>query len=394
MAMKKSLVEKFLYWIRERHSIHNKRNNLESPPWSSDPVFQTEFFTNPWREDDKTTIWFRENIREPLRNDPVVMIATVLFRWFNLISTGEQFLQYDKQVKAPCPVCTHPNYRKSTFCQPPSRKRTKEAPCPVCKGTQVRTDLPLFRSKRMPKKSMLSRLNEVQNRGNQVFTGAYIIKAENNRPKIESVLDCVHTIWSQQDKVLAVLEGEPPCEYSKMFPYLLCPGCDYRTRHSVEFDHPHPRANRKKYQCEECGHTRNGGNCTMQRAHEYFSKFAYLGGFMAYEIVCDLRHTYLLENAPDLLTWCHLGPGAIRGLRRLLGEDPGPKGQLPPKNWQPLMTHLLMRVQQEHERPVEMREIEHSLCEFDKYQRAQENGKMKRKFDPTKSFKVQQLRSQ
>jgi hypothetical protein len=45
-----------------------------------------------------------------------------------------------------------------------------------------------------------------------------------------------------------------------------------------------------------------------------------LGPFLAYEIVTDLRFTALLENAPDIMTWANPGPGAKRGITRLLDE--------------------------------------------------------------------------
>ena len=81
--------ERFVYWIRERHSIHLKRQAGAPKPWTDDEILQSNFFTNPYRENDKTTAWFRTHVREPLRTDPAVILATVIFRWFNLISTGE-----------------------------------------------------------------------------------------------------------------------------------------------------------------------------------------------------------------------------------------------------------------------------------------------------------------
>ena len=51
---------------------------------------------------------------------------------------------------------------------------------------------------------------------------------------------------------------------------------------------------------------------------------------MAYEIVCDLRYTYFLRDATDKDTWTHLGPGAKRGMERLLhGEVISQKGSPP-----------------------------------------------------------------
>ena len=93
--MKDEQVEKFFYWIEERHRIYMKKLRGESWPWTEDKILQEYKFTNPFRENDRTTIWFRENIRDPLRKNPNVLMATVIFRWCNLIHTGETLLKYD-----------------------------------------------------------------------------------------------------------------------------------------------------------------------------------------------------------------------------------------------------------------------------------------------------------
>lgn len=55
------LVDKDLltYWINERETIRLKKEAHAKKPWSEDPVFQTVYFTNVRREDDKTTKYFR-----------------------------------------------------------------------------------------------------------------------------------------------------------------------------------------------------------------------------------------------------------------------------------------------------------------------------------------------
>jgi hypothetical protein len=88
-----------------------------------------------------------------------------------------------------------------------------------------------------------------------------------------------------------------------------------------------------------------------------------VGGFIAYEIVSDLRHTYVLCDAYDVNRWANVGPGALRGLRRL---DPA----MPPKDALQRMRDLLGRSRENtgaHVPQMELRDIEHSLCEFDKY---------------------------
>lgn len=94
------------------------------------------------------------------------------------------------------------------------------------------------------------------------------------------------------------------------------------------------------------------------------------GYFTAYEVACDLRYTRYLESAPDIMTWANPGPGAARGINRLLCRD---YNLSMPRNDQiNAMRDLLgsiSTVWPNHWPKLEMREIEHSLCEFDKYER-------------------------
>lgn len=49
------------YWIEEREAIRVLKEDGEPRPWSDDRVFQTTYFTNVHREDDRVTKWVREN---------------------------------------------------------------------------------------------------------------------------------------------------------------------------------------------------------------------------------------------------------------------------------------------------------------------------------------------
>lgn len=72
----------------ERQSIKMRRDAGLQPPWTKDEVFQKYRFCNVHREDDKTTQWFRNEVRSKLAGLRVVE-ATVIFRWMNRIETGE-----------------------------------------------------------------------------------------------------------------------------------------------------------------------------------------------------------------------------------------------------------------------------------------------------------------
>lgn len=117
------------------------------------------------------------------------------------------------------------------------------------------------------------------------------------------------------------------------------------------------------------------GEHTLMEVWDWLRKFPYLGDFMAFEIVTDLRHTDLLCRAPDIYTWANPGPGAMRGLNRLHGRQ---LGHSQPKHVFVCEMRELLRLAEgefQHVWPhrigfdVEMRDIEHTLCEFDKYER-------------------------
>lgn len=82
-------LERFFDFSRERYNILLRRRAGEPAPWTDDPVLATWRFCNVFREDDRTTAWFRENIRDPMKNSADVIMATMAFRAFNRVETGE-----------------------------------------------------------------------------------------------------------------------------------------------------------------------------------------------------------------------------------------------------------------------------------------------------------------
>ncbi len=118
-----------------------------------------------------------------------------------------------------------------------------------------------------------------------------------------------------------------------------------------------------------------------------------VGKFVSYEMVCDLRFTPLLRDAPDINTWANVGPGAKRGMERL-GLEPTLETMLwllyKDQSWKHLPEHVLQsnaewaeeHGETMHWPPFELREIEHSLCEFDKYERVRlEQGHPRQKYN-------------
>lgn len=109
------------------------------------------------------------------------------------------------------------------------------------------------------------------------------------------------------------------------------------------------------------------------------------GPFMAYEVVTDLKHTYLLENASDKMTWANPRPGACLGLSRLVGEKVS-YGSASARNGAiSCMIKLLKRCWGDRWPSYwpnwDMRTVEHWLCEHSKYSGVAFEGKrMKRKY--------------
>jgi hypothetical protein len=97
------------------------------------------------------------------------------------------------------------------------------------------------------------------------------------------------------------------------------------------------------------------------------------GPFTAYEVICDMRYQKgMLTAAPDKMTWANLGPGARRGINRLVHGSKDKKAFRKNEEYVEFMRELLKASPEylgEHVPPLEMREIEHSLCEWDKWVR-------------------------
>jgi len=136
-------VADFFAFLRERYFILLRRREGQAWPWTDDPVLRAWRFTNVRREDDRTTIAFRETVRDPLRDDAHVLFATIAWRWFNLIETGE-VLQ------------------------------------------------PFLMSRNDWNRSEVERLLQARHdAGGNIFTGAFMVNSPQNRPKLPAILDCI-----------------------------------------------------------------------------------------------------------------------------------------------------------------------------------------------------------
>lgn len=259
-------VDEFFAFARERHRIYLRRQAGEPKPWTEDPILRQFKFTNVFRELDATTIWIRENIREPLDGDPRVFQAIMIARWFNRIST----LEAARELIL-------------------SGEWTAELARPI-----------------------LEQLDPI-------FTNAYMIASPPGMDKLTGILGYIDAIK--------------------------------------------PKVDAKALEMEKRQHS-------LHEVTDWLCTFKGLADFMSYEIVTDLRHTYLLNKAPDIMTWANPGPGCNAGIKRVMDtKSAGTKD-----DQVQFMRDLLAKSRDPAYWPedfpaLEMRDVEHTLCEFGKYEK-------------------------
>lgn len=300
-------------FMKARHDIYLDRKAGKPGPWTADPVLRDGRFCNIFRELDTVTIWIDKHIRQPYADHPHLWFMLAIARYINWPDTLAELIQ------------------------------TKQWP-----------DNPDFEPS-----WLTTALEHRAVRGDKVYTGAYMIRAESDPSK-------EWYSWTKHRYIAEIVLGrlwEDREEWQRMLE--TTPGV-LRSFNRLE------------------------------TVWEKFQQHRYIGWgpFMAYEVVTDLRHTRYLRNAPDIWAWANAGPGAIRGLNRLYGRDLAAKPR--PEQTNAEMLKLMIELNDLDEpgfnatfgEPCdvnprfEMRDIEHSLCEFDKIERVRKGeGKMRAKYD-------------
>jgi hypothetical protein len=84
-------VERLIAFIKERDAIQKRREMKLPWPWTNEFILQEYRFTNIHREDDTVSKHYQKTVREFYGADPLVLPATVLYRWFNRVSTCDAF---------------------------------------------------------------------------------------------------------------------------------------------------------------------------------------------------------------------------------------------------------------------------------------------------------------
>lgn len=317
-------IRAFFKYARARHAIYLARQaGVPRDKWTKDPIFQQFRFTNVFRELDKTTVWFRENVRDRLSEDHSVLLATVVFRLLNRIEVGEA-------------VFTQSLLPLGRFEKKP-RSLTAFDAFAASGDVRILHDAIIASCGRGP-----------------YVTGAYIISSPQGYSKLDGVLEVIRRFYHESRAW--------PIQAESL-------DSNMNWREAAELMTANPG---EEY-------------CSLESAHRWLRQFDYFGPFHSYEITTDLRHTSLLRGAPDITTWANPGPGARRGANRVMGRDKS--------------DHTVSRIglidemreilaysrefdlwpgrdlrgrasYREVDRPVwEMRDVEHTLCEFDKYER-------------------------
>ncbi|MDI9336599.1 MAG: putative DNA base hypermodification protein, partial [Gammaproteobacteria bacterium] len=134
-------IEPLLYVMLERHRIFLRRKKGMPKPWSPDPIFQNHRFCNVYRELDKVTVWIKDNLREPYKDHPYLWFFLAAARQINWPDTLAELLA-DKTGSLPTDGVFNPESMRSV---------------------------------------MLAR----QQRGEKVYTGAYMISASSKAKELE-----------------------------------------------------------------------------------------------------------------------------------------------------------------------------------------------------------------
>lgn len=97
------MMDKFLWFIKERETIRVKKENGQPKPWTHDPTLQHYRFCNVYREDDKVSRWIFENWIQPYEYHPNLLGAILLARMINWPDTLDEIGYpwiWDKQLFA------------------------------------------------------------------------------------------------------------------------------------------------------------------------------------------------------------------------------------------------------------------------------------------------------
>jgi hypothetical protein len=84
--------EPLFYWIKERERVRISKDAVHAYPWTDDPIIGYYRFCNVRREDDRGTVWIRENIRERFDCHPMLWLMLCIGRQINWPDTLSELI--------------------------------------------------------------------------------------------------------------------------------------------------------------------------------------------------------------------------------------------------------------------------------------------------------------
>ena len=273
------MVEDFFASARERYQMLLRRRAGQTV--TDDPIMGKWHFSNVFREDDITTQFIREMLREPMRDRPEVIQWMMLCRLFNRIEPFEMLMEA---------------------------------------GLMDDWDW--------------SAARDVLKDISPVVGGAYRVRTPGGMSKLDGVLKIAHDNWNSIWQL----------------------GTRIIPRHD-----------------------------TLESTWSSLSTMPYLARVVSYEIVSDLRHTYMLERANDIDTWAAPTVGVSSGMSWLITRDSGffhkELGKKAHQGILKSMLRLLMLSRYDGLWPKawpawEMRDLAHWLTQYGAYCRAKYQCKM------------------
>jgi hypothetical protein len=82
-------------WVREREAIRLRKESGTPPPWTDDEILRTYRFCNVRREDDRVTVWIRDNIRKPFAGCAYSWLMCCIARIINWPDTLQELIAQD-----------------------------------------------------------------------------------------------------------------------------------------------------------------------------------------------------------------------------------------------------------------------------------------------------------
>ena len=81
------------YWMKARDEARAHKDAGNPPPHTKDPIIGAYRFCNVRREDDRGTVWIRENIREPFADHPNLWFMLCIARQINWPDTLAELIK-------------------------------------------------------------------------------------------------------------------------------------------------------------------------------------------------------------------------------------------------------------------------------------------------------------